>query len=257
MAEVPLTSAAEDLVPLEWQLEVFQIVDIFWVCRLDKTGPAAPRIVFVIREEERQIARRAAVVAFGSGIDVFPGEGVLGPFFSHHVEPLLAQESEPISLRADDLVSVPCDQSEHCEKHSHTSLYSPVSDNLQWMEQKIEARVPPAKVWEAWEKAHAAHGQQGIKAGFRAKTKSERGKGFKYQILDVVPGVSFSILWKTLFVRLIFTHAVHPTKRGSEIRYDFQIKGLFAWPVRKVLAKKIEKNLAIVLKAIVENLEEV
>lgn len=124
------------------------------------------------------------------------------------------------------------------------------------MEQIIEARVPPAKVWETWEKAHAAHGEKRIEPGFKGRAKSGAKKGFKYQILDVVPGKSFSILWKTLFVRLIFTHVVTPTKRGSEIRYSFQIKGLFAWPIRKLLGKKIQANLALVLKAIVKQLED-
>ena len=124
------------------------------------------------------------------------------------------------------------------------------------MDQFIEARVSPAKVWETWEKAHAVHGEKLIEAGFRGRAKSGGKKGFKYEILDVVPGKSFSILWKTLFVRLIFNHVVTPTKRGSEIRYSFQIKGLFAWPVRKVLGKKIQANLGLVLRAIVKQLEE-
>lgn len=120
------------------------------------------------------------------------------------------------------------------------------------MEHRIETKVPPIKVWAAWEKAHAAHHQKKIVTGSKGKAGK---KGFKYQILDVVPGKSFSILWKTLFVRLIFTHVVLPTKRGSEIRYSFKIQGPFAWPVRWILGKKIHANLALVLKAIVKQLE--
>ncbi len=117
------------------------------------------------------------------------------------------------------------------------------------MEEQIEARVSPDVVWEAWEKAHSLHGQTGIEAGQKGKSK------FRYKVLDVKKGESFSILWKTLFVRLIFSHAVKPSRYGSEISYKVQIKGLFAWPVRWLLGEKIRKNIGLVLKAIVRELE--
>ena len=109
------------------------------------------------------------------------------------------------------------------------------------MEEMIEARVPAAKVWDAWEK--------GI----------ERGQGgkFRYQILEMKKGESFSLLWKTLFVRLIFSHTVTPTSKGSEIRYQVQIKGLFALPVRWILGAKIRQNVRLVLKSVVKELEGV
>lgn len=117
------------------------------------------------------------------------------------------------------------------------------------MEEMIEARVSPDQVWDAWERAHSLHGPQGIESGQKGKSK------FKYKILDVKKGESFSILWKTLFVRLVFNHSVKPTKRGSEIRYKVQIKGPFAWPVRWLLGNKIKQNISLVLKAIVRQLE--
>ncbi len=124
-----------------------------------------------------------------------------------------------------------------------------------FMQQTIESRVTPDKVWEAWEKAHAIHGEKEIEAGLKGKTKLEGKRGFKYRILAVDPGKSFSILWKSLFVRLIFTHSVSPIKRGSQISYNFKIQGPFAWPVRWLLTKKIQKNLSLVLKAFVKQLE--
>ncbi|HSX26692.1 MAG TPA: hypothetical protein VLE89_06770 [Chlamydiales bacterium] len=114
------------------------------------------------------------------------------------------------------------------------------------MEETIEARVSPEEVWEVWEKAHAL---EGAGNGWQSKNK------FRYKILDVKKGESFSILWKTLFVRLLFTHLVKPTKRGSEIQYQVQIKGLFAWPVQWMLGPKIKRNIGYVLKAIVKELE--
>ncbi len=112
------------------------------------------------------------------------------------------------------------------------------------MEERIETRVSPEKVWSSWERAHEiVEGRKGVKK-------------FRYQVLNVVPGKRFSILWKTLFVRLLFSHSVSPTKWGSEICYSVQIKGPFAWPVRWLLGKKIRQNIGLVLKAIVSQLEE-
>jgi len=124
------------------------------------------------------------------------------------------------------------------------------------MEQRIEAAVAPEKVWESWERAHEKQGQAKIMDGQKGVSKGLGKKGFRYQVLDVVPGLKFSILWKTLFVRLLFTHSVSPTRWGSEIRYSVTIKGPFAWPVRWFLGKKIEQNIRLVLKAIVKQLEE-
>jgi hypothetical protein len=113
------------------------------------------------------------------------------------------------------------------------------------MEEILEAAVSPQTVWEAWSKAHALHGGQ----------KGNSQNGFRYQVLDVREGESFSILWKTFFVRMIFTQRVKPSRRGSEISYHVRIKGPFAWPVRWVLGNKIKKNIRLVLNAIVKQLE--
>lgn len=124
------------------------------------------------------------------------------------------------------------------------------------MEEVIEARVNPEIVWEAWERAHAKHCQGKLIQGQVGEAIAEGKSRFKYKVLEVVPGKKFSILWKTLFVRLLFSHSVKPSLRGSEIRYSVQIKGPFAWPVRWVLGNKIQKNIGLVLRAIVKQLEE-
>jgi len=117
------------------------------------------------------------------------------------------------------------------------------------MEASIETRAPPDRIWKAWEQAHAVHDGGPLAPGQRAKSN-----GFKYRIADVVPGRSFAILWKSLFVRMVFTHTVRPLGKGSAISYCAEIQGLFAWPVRFLLKKKIEKNLAFVLKEFVKQL---
>jgi len=118
------------------------------------------------------------------------------------------------------------------------------------MEEMIETRVSPETVWQAWERAHVAHGQTKIESGQKGKNK------FRYEVLDVKMGESFSISWKTLFVRIVFSHLVQKTKKGSKIQYKVQIKGLFAWPVRWLLRDKIQKNIRSVLKAVVTELED-
>lgn len=107
----------------------------------------------------------------------------------------------------------------------------------------IEARVNPETVWAAWERAHQ------LEVGHKGKST------FRYQILDVKKGESFSILWKGLFVRLVFSHAVAKTSKGCQIQYTVQIKGLFAWPVRWFLQEKIKRNIRSVMKAFVAQLE--
>jgi hypothetical protein len=107
------------------------------------------------------------------------------------------------------------------------------------MEEMIEAKVSPEVVWQFWEKR--------MQLG-------QTGK-LSYKIFDVKQGESFSILWKSLFVRLIFNHSVVPTAKGSQICYRVQIKGLFAWLVRPMLGPKIQRNISHVLKAVAKELE--
>ena len=116
-----------------------------------------------------------------------------------------------------------------------------------------QTRVSPDKVWQFWVKAHAVHGQGFLESG--AKGHMQGKKKVSYQIIDVIPGRSFSILWKAFLVRLIFCHTVTPTQTGSEIRYDFWIEGPFAWVARLFLMGKIRANLSLVLKAFVRQLE--
>lgn len=117
------------------------------------------------------------------------------------------------------------------------------------MEEQIETRVSPQEVWAAWERAHAMKGGERIEEGQQGKSK------FRYKVLEVKKGESFSILWKSLFVRLIFCHRVGPSKRGSLISYKVQIKGPFAWPIRWLIGEKIRKNIGLVLKSMVKELE--
>jgi hypothetical protein len=110
------------------------------------------------------------------------------------------------------------------------------------MEERIETRASPGKIWEAWELAHA----KGLEG------KSGR---FRYEIINIVPRTSFSMVWKTLFVRMTFHYSVRPTNKGSSIFFDVEMKGFFAWFVRRTLENKIRSQLRSALKSFVQQLE--
>jgi hypothetical protein len=117
------------------------------------------------------------------------------------------------------------------------------------MEEMIETRVPPQRIWEMWEKAHSLQGQPGLEEGRKGKHT------FKYKIFNIKKGESFSVLWKTLFVRLLFCYTVRPSLKGSLISCRVEIKGLFSWLVRWLLSAKIRHNLKFVLKEMVKQVE--
>ena len=115
------------------------------------------------------------------------------------------------------------------------------------IESRIQTKVSAPLVWQSW------HRVLGMDQGFAAGKKGKAG--FRYKILEVKPGHSFTLLWKSLFVRLAFTHSVFDRPIGSEIVYQVKIIGLLAWPVRFLLKNKIRRNLDLVLKAHVKELE--
>ncbi len=107
------------------------------------------------------------------------------------------------------------------------------------MKEQIVVQAPTHAVWRMWERAHGS-----LESGQKGKSR------FQYEILEVKEGESFSMLWKALFVRLVFTHKVEPHERGALITYQVKMKGLFAPIARFFLAKKIQQNLSHVLKAV-------
>lgn len=122
------------------------------------------------------------------------------------------------------------------------------------MNAELETSLPPSRIWDAWTRAHAASGLDDLQSGKKGVSKKPGHSGFKYQIQEVIKGESFSILWKSLFVRLIFTYAVKPIPKGSKVSCSVNIKGLFAWPVRFFLGKKIQTKLFEALHTMVRQL---
>lgn len=112
------------------------------------------------------------------------------------------------------------------------------------MQASIQTNLTPSIIWKAWESG------LNLTPGIKAKAK-----GLQYQILYVTFEKEFAISWKSLFIRLIFTHAVTPLKNGSQIVYSAELKGLFAGIARFFLKGKITKNLEFALKEFVKQLE--
>jgi hypothetical protein len=112
----------------------------------------------------------------------------------------------------------------------------------------IVTKAPPEAVWAIWKKAHNM--DESFVPGKKGKAKA-----LSYRILEVSEGSYFTILWKSLFVKLLFSHRVAPAKGGAEICYSVEIRGPFAWPMRLLLRSKIERNLAFVLKSLGKELE--
>jgi len=92
-------------------------------------------------------------------------------------------------------------------------------------------------------------------SGKKGVSKGAGHSGFKYQIQEVIDGKSFSILWKSFLVRLVFTYQVEPLSKGSEISCSVTIRGLLSKPVQWFLGNKIQKNLKAALHSLVRQLE--
>jgi hypothetical protein len=123
------------------------------------------------------------------------------------------------------------------------------------MKASLTTTVPPLRIWTAWQTAHAGAGEEPMHSGQKGVSKKPGLSGFKYQVRQIKEGESFSILWKTFFVRLIFTYAVKPISRGSEVSCFVEVRGPFSWLVRWALGDKIRKNLSQALQAMVRQLE--
>ena len=118
-----------------------------------------------------------------------------------------------------------------------------------------QTHVAADQIWRSWEQAHVSNGSSGLVSDATGYMQTAGKRKVPYQIKDVVPGRSFSILWKASFVRFVFFHEVISSPFGSEIRYDFKVEGPFAWMVRWLIVPKVRSNLKSVLKTFVHQLE--
>lgn len=116
----------------------------------------------------------------------------------------------------------------------------------------ITTKASPQAVWVLWKKKH------GIDDSFYPgnKGRPQGTSGLTYRILEVSEGRCFKILWKSFFTRLVFTHSVNGIEGGSEICYQVDVRGIFSWPLERLLKNKIQKNLNDVLLALANELKQ-
>ena len=130
---------------------------------------------------------------------------------------------------------------------------------MKYVEETAYSSAPPENVWKTWAKANPWNSWEKDKSSFQAGQKghvvSKKGKGVPYKIMDVQEGKSFTILWKALFIKLVFHYLVEPEENGSKITYRVSFKGIFSLPFRSLLCKKIKKDIASALKAFVQQVE--
>ena len=105
----------------------------------------------------------------------------------------------------------------------------------------IRTKIPSEIIWTSFSRTFSFE-----------KGKSGR---FKYRILSVKEGESFSLLWRAFLSRLIFTYAVIPVEEGSEISTQVEIRGIFSRLLRYFLRNKIQHSLDLSLKELVKKLE--
>jgi len=104
----------------------------------------------------------------------------------------------------------------------------------------IQTRISPEVIWHSFSRTFSAE-------------KGKEGR-FKYRILSINEGESFTLLWKTFFARLVFTYAVVPHSTGSEISTQVEIRGVFSRILRYFLKNKIQRSLDLSLNELVKKL---
>jgi len=116
--------------------------------------------------------------------------------------------------------------------------------------EKVWAKWKSLKPWNHWDE-----GGSDLKANTKGHVRSKKGKAVPYQILDVKEKESFTVMWKALFVKLIFVYKVISEPSSTIVTYQVNLKGFFALPVYFLIRKKIEKNLKEGLKAFIHQIE--
>ena len=130
---------------------------------------------------------------------------------------------------------------------------------MKYVEETAYSSASIECVWKAWTKTNLHNTWEKDKSFFEVGQKgnvtSKKGKRIPYEIMDVQEGRSFIILWKAFFIKLLFHYLVEPEKNSSKITYRVHCKGIFALPFKRLLYRKIKKDIASALKAFVKQVE--
>lgn len=124
----------------------------------------------------------------------------------------------------------------------------------------IKTKAHSKQVWEAWASMYRFQGpkEKAIKFEKGAKGHVLMGKGrpVPFEILDMEKEKFFTIVWKSHFLKLVFTYKVEPKKSGASISCQVRFKGMFSYPLYWILHKKIAKDIEASLIQFVESLEK-
>jgi hypothetical protein len=112
------------------------------------------------------------------------------------------------------------------------------------IEESIQTRAAPSKVWALWKQASYWEGSEGgFTQGQQGKAFNSQKKGAAFQILSIEEGASFTLQWRAPCLKIEVNHSVTPSDGGAKIRYQFVLRGFVAWPVEFLLKRRIRGHL--------------
>lgn len=124
------------------------------------------------------------------------------------------------------------------------------------IEESIVTKAPAKVVWKAWVDMYQM--KSGNKNAFRDGFSGhviEKGRKVPFKMIEIKKGESFSTVWKSLFVKMIFRYEVKQQSKGSLITTSVSFGGLFGWVARFFLRSKMRKNLAHSLEQFASQLD--
>ena len=128
-----------------------------------------------------------------------------------------------------------------------------------YVEEQIETKAAPKKIWQAWNEAYRKGGPEKKKQGFKEGTKgkvSSKGKAVPFEIIDVKKNETFTTLWKSFLVKFYFIYSVKQLPKGSIITCKVKVGGPLGFLVAPFLKKKIRNNVKTFLQDFVYQVEQ-
>lgn len=130
---------------------------------------------------------------------------------------------------------------------------------MRTIEEEIDTKVSSKVIWNAWKDIYhrqmSDHEKTEFYTGKKGFFHPQKGKPVPFMICDIREDESFTTVWKTGFIRLVFRYQVEPTDLGSKIKCKVLFKGFFSYPVSLLIRGSVKKFLARYLKEFSDKLE--
>ncbi len=120
------------------------------------------------------------------------------------------------------------------------------------IEEMITTTANYQKVWRAWSDNYLP---KGFEVGRKGHVVTQKGKGVKYKIIDIIENESLSIMWYSVIVKMVFHYKVKPVANGSQISCVVELKGFFASFLKRLIGRKIKAQITSALKHFRNQLE--